>query len=79
MRVLLARQRGSGFPVIFFDEEVFRESGIDRYRREPITVRGTVERYEKGTYRTLQVVVREPAQVLLANLPWPKDANQAAE
>ncbi|MBW2404212.1 MAG: thermonuclease family protein [Deltaproteobacteria bacterium] len=79
VRVLLARQRGSGFPVIFFDEEVFRESGIDRYRREPITVRGTVERYEKGTYRTLQVVVREPAQVLLAKLPWPTDANQAAE
>jgi endonuclease YncB( thermonuclease family) len=79
VRVLLARQRGSGFPVIFFDRDVFRESGIDRYRREPVTVRGTVERYEKGTYRTLQVVVKDPAQVLLAKLPWPKDANQAAE
>jgi len=79
VRVLLARQRGSGFPVIFFDREVFRESGIDRYRREPVTVRGTVERYEKGNYRTLQVVVKEPAQILLAKLPWPDDANQADE
>ena len=75
VRVSLARQRGSGFPVIFFDRDVFRESGIDRYRREPVTVRGTVERYEKGTYRTLQVVVKDPAQVLLAKLPWPDDAN----
>jgi endonuclease YncB( thermonuclease family) len=76
VRVLLARQRGSGFPVIFFNEDVFRESGIDRYRREPVTVRGTVERYEKGTYRTLQVVVDDPAQVLLAKLPWPDDGRQ---
>jgi len=75
VRVSLARQRGSGFPVIFFDGDVFRESGIDRYRREPVMVRGTVERYEKGTYRTLQIVVREPAQVVLAGLPWPDDTN----
>ena len=79
VRVSLARQRGSGFPVIFFDKGVFRETGIDRYKREPVVVRGTVERYEKGTYRTLQVVVNEPAQVVLAKLPWPDDANQAAE
>jgi endonuclease YncB( thermonuclease family) len=79
VRVSLARQRGSAFPVIFFDEDIFRQSGIARYRREPVTVRGTVERYEKGNYRTLQIVVKEPAQVLLSKLPWPEDAKRAAE
>ena len=79
VRVSLARQRGSAFPVIFFDQDVSRQSGIARYRREPVTVRGTVERYEKGNYRTLQIVVKEPAQVLLSKLPWPEDAKRAAE
>jgi len=79
VRVSLARQRGSAFPVIFFDEDIFRQSGIARYGREPVTVRGPVERYEKGTYRTLQVVVKEPTQVLLSKLPWPERAKHAAE
>jgi hypothetical protein len=71
VRASLARRRGKDFPVIFFDRDVFRESGIGRYEREPVMVRGTVERYEKGTYRTLQIVVREPTQVSLPALPWP--------
>lgn len=75
VRVSLARQRGSGFPVIFFDRDVFQQSGIDRYKGEPVTVRGTVERYEKGSYRTLQIVVKDPSQVALAKLPWPADTN----
>lgn len=79
VRVSLARQRGSGFPVIFFDKDVFLKSGIDRYEREPVTVRGTVERYEKGDYRTLQIVVQEPTQVSLPSLPWPDDAKRAAQ
>ena len=79
VRVSLARQRGSDFPVIFFDDDVFQESGIDDYKREPVSVRGTVERYEKGSYRTLQIVVKDPAQVALAKLPWPGDAKLAAE
>ena len=79
VRVSMARQRGSAFPVIFFDKDVFQNSGIDRYKHEPISVRGTVERYEKGSYRTLQIVVKEPAQVVLAKLPWPGDAKRAAK
>ena len=79
VRVAMARQRGSAVPVIFFDKDVFRKSGIDRYKHEPVSVRGTVERYEKGNYRTLQIVVKEPAQVMLAKLPWPDDAKRAAE
>jgi endonuclease YncB( thermonuclease family) len=79
VRVSLARQRGSGFPIIFFDRDVFRESGIARYRQEPVTVQGTVERYEKGSYRTLQIVVKDPSQVTLAELPWPEGATRSGE
>jgi len=79
VRVVLARQRGSGFPVIFFDKDVFRQSGIKRYRGEPVAIRGRVERYEKGNYRTLQIVVRAPTQVSLPTLPWPDDPERAAE
>ncbi len=79
VRVSLAMQRGNDFPVIFFDRDVFRESGVDRYWREPITVRGKVERYEKGSYRTLQVVVKEPSQLRLAKLPAPGRGNRSGD
>jgi endonuclease YncB( thermonuclease family) len=79
VRVSLASQRDEAFPVIFFDRDVFRESRIDRYKREPVTIRGTVERYEKGDYRTLQVVVAKPTQISLPSLPWHDDAKRAAE
>jgi endonuclease YncB( thermonuclease family) len=79
VRVSLARQRGSNFPIIFFDKEVFEQSGVERYWGEPVTVRGTVERYEKGSYRTLQIVVRDPKQVTLPKLPWPADENRSAK
>jgi endonuclease YncB( thermonuclease family) len=75
VRVSLAWTHGNAFPVIFFDEDVFRQSEIERYKQEPVTVRGTVERYEKGDYRTLQIVVRSPDQVGLPSLPWPGNAN----
>jgi len=69
VRVSLTAQVDKSFPVIFFDRGVFREAGIERFKREPVTVRGTVERYEKGKYRTLQIVVAEPDQVTLPSLP----------
>ena len=79
VRVALARQRGSSFPVIFFEKDVFRDTGIERYWKEPVSVRGTVELYEKGSYRTLQLVVKDPKQVTLPKLPWPEDVEQATE
>ena len=69
VRVSLDMQPRKPFPVIFFDKAVFRETEIERHGREPVTIRGTVERYEKGKYRTLQIVVTEPAQVTLPALP----------
>jgi len=69
VRVSLAGQNKQRFPIIFFDRRVFRASGIEGFKGEPVTVRGTVERYAKGSYRTLQIVVQEPEQVGLPSLP----------
>lgn len=79
VRVSLSGQRGRDFPLIFFDREVFRASAIDRYKNEPITVRGTVERYEKGDYSTLQIVVKTATQLALPSLPWPEHVELAGE
>jgi hypothetical protein len=73
----LALHRGDAFPLIFFDKDVYRQSGIERYKGEPVTVRGKVERYEKGEYRTLQIVVHEPAEVTLPSLPWTEGTQNA--
>lgn len=69
VRVSLAAQNKQRFPIIFFDRRAFRASGLERFKGEPVTVRGTVERYAKGSYRTLQIVVQEPDQVGLPSLP----------
>ncbi len=74
VRVELAAPNQARFPVIFFDRDVFRRSGIADYAKEPVMVRGKVERYEKGSYRTLQIVVRDPEQVTLPTLPAPRAA-----
>ena len=73
VRVSLAGEAHARFPLIFRDREVFRKSGIARYRGEPITARGTVERYEKGSYRTLQIEVTNTGQLSFPSLPWPHD------
>jgi endonuclease YncB( thermonuclease family) len=69
VRVSLAAPNRQRFPIIFFDRRVFRASGIEGFEGEPVTVRGTVERYVKGSYRTLQIVVRESGQIRLPSLP----------
>ena len=69
VRVSLAAQNDQRFPVIFFDRRVFRASGVEGFNGEPVTVRGPVERYEKGRYRTLQIVVQDPEQIGLPSLP----------
>lgn len=71
VRVSLVMGPGLTFPIIFFDKNAFEETGIAAFAGEPVRVRGQVERYEKGSYRTLQIVVRDPAQVTLPSLPSP--------
>lgn len=68
-RASLAMKRGQPLPIIFFDREAFEKSGIAGYVQEPVSVRGRVERYEKGAYSTLQIVVDDPEQVTLPKLP----------
>lgn len=74
VKVELAAPDEARFPVIFFDKDVFVRSGIGDYDKEPIMVRGKVERYEKGSYSTLQIVVRDAAQVTLPTLPEPRSS-----
>lgn len=69
VNVSLAMRPKSPLPLIFFDRAVFEESGLSTYLYEPVRARGTIERYEKGSYRTLQIVVKDPRQVTLPELP----------
>ena len=79
VRVVLSGANEEDFPIIFRDNEVFRRSDLARYRGEPVTVRGRIERYKRGNYETLQIVVTRPKQVGLPSLPWPTDTALAAE
>jgi len=67
-RVTLAMKQGRGFPVIFFDQRPFLESNVAAFAKEPIRVRGTLSLYEKGEYRTLQIVVTSASQITLPDL-----------
>jgi len=69
VRVSLDMESGRSFPIIFFDRSVFDDTGLADFSREPIRVRGRVERYTKGNYTTLQIVVDEPGQLTTPELP----------
>jgi hypothetical protein len=69
VRVSLDMEPKRPFPIIFFDRAAFHESGVADYEGEPIRVHGRVERYTKGNYSTLQIVVDDPAQVTTPELP----------
>ena len=79
VRVLLGGEQGNDFPIIFRDKAVFLRSALGRYEYEPVRVRGPIERYKRGSYETLQIVVGDPEQVGLPSLPWPDETAQAAE
>ena len=68
-RVRLAMSTGRHFPLIFFDQAAFEESGIGGYQGEPVIARGKVERYEKGDYETLQIVIDRAEQITPPTLP----------
>jgi len=79
VRVTLTGHRHATFPLIFRDRAIFRETGIARYVKEPIAARGVVERYEKGSYRTLQIEVDQPNQISLPTLPWPTETTESTD
>lgn len=78
-RVLLSRRMFEDFPLIFWEDDVFEESGIERYRGEYVRVRGVVTSYtdRRSGRRQLQIEVRDPIQVLLPDYEPPGKAEDA--
>jgi hypothetical protein len=74
-RVLLSRRRTSDFPLIFWEDDVFQDCGIERYKSEFVRVRGVVTSYtdRRSGRRQLQIEVRDPAQVRLPEYTPPGD------
>lgn len=75
-QVMLSRRMFSDFPLIFFDEDVLANCGVDKARGEFVEVRGTVSRYVFRTKKRarkkntdeeppsqLQIQIRRPEQV----------------
>ncbi|MEM7436363.1 MAG: thermonuclease family protein [Myxococcota bacterium] len=73
VRVFLEGANKLDFPIIFRSRTVFAESGLGKLMKEPVLVRGTIERYTKGKVDTLQIVVTDPRQVSLPELPPGRD------
>ncbi|MEX1368825.1 MAG: thermonuclease family protein [Nannocystaceae bacterium] len=74
-RVMLSRRMFSDLPLVFFDDEVLDECGIEQARGEFVQVRGTVTRYEFRSRKKrrqaadedppsqLQIQIKRPEQV----------------
>lgn len=72
-RVLLSRRLFQDFPVIFWEDEIFDASGIERYTGEYVRVRGVVSSYtdRRSGRRQLQIQVRDPLQITLPSYDPP--------
>jgi endonuclease YncB( thermonuclease family) len=72
-RVLLSRRMFDDFPLIFWEEQVYEQSGIDAYRSEYVRVRGVVTSYtdRRSGERQLQIEVHDPRQVRLPDYQPP--------
>jgi len=70
-RVTLSRRRNADFPLIFFDEQVLKQSGIERFKREFVRVRGklTEYRYKRSGKTELQMVINAPEQIVGSQVP----------
>jgi endonuclease YncB( thermonuclease family) len=72
-RVMLSRRRTASFPLIFFDEDVLKRSGVEAAKGEYIRAHGIVASY-KNKYTgkdALQIVVTIPEQVEIEAPPRP--------
>jgi endonuclease YncB( thermonuclease family) len=78
-RVLLSRRMFADFPLIFWEDDVFEESGIGRYRGEYIRVRGVVTSYtdRRSGRSQLQIEVRTPIQIKLPDYVPPGNPDSA--
>lgn len=74
-RVMLSRRRTASFPLIFFDKQIFSQSGVEKAKGEFIRAHGVVAKYRnKYTNQdVLQIVVTLPEQVELAVVDKPAE------
>ncbi len=71
VRIKMQGAKGNDFTIIVRDKDVYRRTRLEESRGEPLTVRGEIERYVRGDYETLQIVVTDPSQ-----LGYPKETRQ---
>ena len=70
-RVTLSRQQFADFPLIFFDRDVFTQSGIAAWKSEFIWVTGVPTLYENrhNKKKVVQIVIDRASQVRLSAVP----------
>jgi endonuclease YncB( thermonuclease family) len=70
-RVTLARGQFSGFPLIFFDRDVFGTSGIAQWKGEFVTATGVPSIYENkhNHKKQVQIVIDRASQITLSQVP----------
>jgi endonuclease YncB( thermonuclease family) len=71
-KVILSRRRGSDFPLIYFDKDLFGSSQVARWKGEFVRVQGTVNKYYDKWRKKheLQIVIDLASQVQGPILPW---------
>ncbi len=70
-RVTLSRQQFSDFPLVFFDLDVFTQSGIALWKSEYVWVTGVPTVYENRNTKkkTVQIVIDRASQIRLSAVP----------
>jgi len=70
-RVTLSRQQFSDFPLIFFDRDVFTQSGIAAWKGEFVWVTGVPTIYENphNKKKVVQIVIDRASQIRLSQVP----------
>lgn len=70
-RVTLSRQQFSGFPLVFFDPDVFTQTGIASWKSEYVVVTGTPTIYENrhNKKKQVQIVIDRASQIRLSQVP----------
>ena len=70
-RVTLSRQQFSDFPLIFFDPDVFTQTGIAGWKGEFVWVTGVPTIYENPhtKKKVVQIVIDRASQVRLSPVP----------
>jgi endonuclease YncB( thermonuclease family) len=70
-RVTLSRQQFSDFPLVFFDRDVFTQTGIAAWKGEFVEVTGIPTEYENrhNKKKQVQIVIDRASQIRLSAVP----------